>query len=150
MLDRDLAEIYGVETRVLNQSIKRNIERFPEDFMFQLTDNELLNWKSQIVITNSINMGLRQRPYAFTELGVAMLSSILNSKTALQINISIMRAFVALRHYSIKYTELKKQLDDFMLESNIQFNDIYQALTELTEQKQLEETTHREIGFMID
>lgn len=73
MLDRDLAEMYNVETRVLNQAVKRNMERFPEDFMFQLTDEEFKNWKSQIVITNSINMGLRRNPYAFTELGVAIL-----------------------------------------------------------------------------
>jgi hypothetical protein len=89
MLDRDLAEMYGVETRTLNQAVKRNIDRFPEDFMFQLTDVEFQHWKSQIVITNSINMGLRHKPYAFTELGVAMLSSLLNSKTAIQINMGI-------------------------------------------------------------
>jgi len=84
MLDRDLAEMYGVETRTLNQSVKRNMERFPIDFMFQLTDEEFSYWKSQIVITNSVNMGLRRNPYAFTELGVAMLSSVLNSKAAVQ------------------------------------------------------------------
>lgn len=98
MIDRDLAEVYGVETRVLNQAVKRNIERFPADFMFQLTDIEFQYWKSQIVITNTINMGLRHRPYAFTELGVSMLSSVLNSKTAIQINMGIMRAFVSIRH----------------------------------------------------
>ena len=97
MLDFDLAELYETETRILNQAVKRNIERFPEDFMFQLNESEFNNWKSQIVISNSINMGLRRKPYAFTELGVAMLSSVLNSKTAIQINISIMRAFVAIR-----------------------------------------------------
>lgn len=74
MLDRDLAEIYGIETRTLNQSIKRNIERFHDDFMFQLTNEEVDNWKSQFVISNSIKMGLRRNPYAFTELGVANLS----------------------------------------------------------------------------
>jgi len=90
MIDRDLAEIYGVETRALNQAVKRNIERFPEDFMFQLTDQEFQNWISQIVMSNSLRtMGLRRNPYVFTELGVAMLSSVLNSKTAIQINIRI-------------------------------------------------------------
>ena len=79
MLDFDLAEMYEVETRALNQAVKRNIERFPEDFMFQLTKEETLNWKSQIVMSNSIKMGMRRSPYAFTELGVAMLSSVLNS-----------------------------------------------------------------------
>ena len=77
MLDRDLAQMYGVETRVLNQAVKRNQERFPEDFMFQLTDDELEDWKSQIVMSNAIKMGMRRNPYAFTELGVAMLSSVL-------------------------------------------------------------------------
>lgn len=75
MIDRDLAEMYGVETRVLNQAVKRNIERFPEDFMFQLSDIEFDSWKSQIVISNADNMGLRKKPYAFTELGVAMGSN---------------------------------------------------------------------------
>jgi len=93
MLDRDLAEIYGVETKVLNQAVKRNIERFPSDFMFQLTEKEMQDWRSQFVTSNSIKMGLRRKPYAFTELGVAMLSSVLNSKTAIQINMGIMRAF---------------------------------------------------------
>ncbi len=80
MLDYDLAELYGVETRILNQAVKRNIERFPEDFMFQITHTEVEIWKSQIVISNSIKMGMRRNPYAFTQLGVAMLSSVLNSK----------------------------------------------------------------------
>lgn len=93
MLDFDLAELYGVETRVLNQAVRRNIERFPEDFMFQLTDDELRNWKSQIVISNSIKMGLRKNPLAFTEQGVAMLSGVLRSPIAIQVNIRIMRAF---------------------------------------------------------
>jgi len=97
IIDRDLAEIYGVETRVLNQAVKRNIERFPEDFMFQLTDVEFHDWKSQIVISNALTMSLRKKPFVFTELGVAMLSSVLNSKTAIQINMSIMRAFVVIR-----------------------------------------------------
>ena len=86
MLDRDLAEMYGVQTKVLNQAVKRNIERFPEDFMFQLTTEETQYWKSQTVTSNAIKMGLRRNPYAFTELGVAMLSSVLNSKIAIQIN----------------------------------------------------------------
>ncbi len=85
MLDRDLAILYGVETRVLVQAIKRNIKRFPDEFMFQLNKKELENWKSQIVISNSIRMGLRKRPYAFTEHGVLMLSSILNSERAIQV-----------------------------------------------------------------
>ena len=97
MIDRDLAKLYGVETKVLNQAVKRNIERFPVDFMFQMNDEEFTNWKSQIVTSNSIKMGLRRKPYVFTELGVAMLSSVLKSPSAIQVNISIMRAFVAMR-----------------------------------------------------
>src|SRR4051812_4500538 len=97
MLDRDLAELYGVKTKVLNQAVKRNCERFPADFMFQLTDHELTYWKSQIVTSNKEKMGVRKRPYAFTELGIAMLSSVLNSPQAIQVNIQIMRVFTKLR-----------------------------------------------------
>ena len=96
MLDCDLAELYGVETRALNQAVKRNTDRFPEDFMFRLNKNEWTFLKSQIVISN--RGGDRALPYAFTELGIAMLSSVLRSKTAIQVNINIMRAFVAIRH----------------------------------------------------
>ncbi|WP_297903700.1 ORF6N domain-containing protein [uncultured Parabacteroides sp.] len=132
MLDRDLAEIYGVETRTLNQSIKRNIERFPDDFMFQLTNEEVDNWKSQIVISNSIKMGLRRNPYVFTELGVAMLSSILNTKIAIQINISIMRAFVAIRQLTTnlpqnefnKLQQEVKELKEYIEEAFADYNDI--------------------------
>ena len=92
MLDRDLAELYGVTTGALNQAVKRNSERFPTDFMFRLTDTETENWKSQIVITNSITKGLRRNPYAFTEQGVSMLSAVLKSPTAVQTSIAIMRA----------------------------------------------------------
>ena len=97
MLDRDIAALYNVETKVLNQAVKRNIKRFPEDFMFQLSKTEFQIWKSQIVTSNSDKMGLRRPPYAFTEQGVAMLSGILNSDVAIDTNIKIIRAFVALR-----------------------------------------------------
>ena len=93
MLDRDLAELYGVETRRLNEQVKRNIERFPEDFMFQLTKEEFENWKSQFATSNSIVMGARKRPYAFTEQGVAMLSGVLKSSTAVEANIRIYAPF---------------------------------------------------------
>ena len=131
MIDRDLAEMYGVETRAVNQAVKRNIERFPADFMFQLTDEEFQNWKSQIVISNSFRIiGLRSKPYAFTELGVAMLSSVLNSKTAIQINMSIMRAFVAVRQLILnppvnevkelqnEVRELKQYIEDVFTDYN--------------------------------
>lgn len=85
MVDRDLAKLYGVETKVLNQAVKHNIERFPADFMFQMNDEEFTNWKSQFVTSNSIKMGLRRKPYVFTELGVAMLSSVLKSPSAIHV-----------------------------------------------------------------
>ena len=97
MLDRDLAELYGVETRALNQAVKRNAERFPNDFMFQLTEEEFNNWKSQIVTSNSTKMGLRKKPLVFTEQGVAMLSSVLNSEIAIRVNIQIIRVFTKMR-----------------------------------------------------
>ncbi|WP_418894191.1 ORF6N domain-containing protein [Limibacterium fermenti] len=132
MIDRDLAEMYGIETRVLNQAVKRNIDRFPPDFMFRLTGEEFQNWKSQIVMSNTVNMGLRRPPYAFTELGVAMLSSVLNSPTAVQINIGIMRAFVYVRkvisnHPSGKVSELQqevKNLKEYVEEVFSDYNDI--------------------------
>ncbi len=98
ILDSDLAELYGVETKVFNQAVKRNIGRFPEDFMFQMNKEELEIWRSQIVTSNpAAKMGLRRRPYVFTEHGVAMLSSVLNSERAVQVNIQIMRAFIRMR-----------------------------------------------------
>ncbi len=167
MLDRDLAEMYGVETRTLNQAVKRNIERFPEDFMFQLTDEETTDWKSQIVMSNSIKMGVRRNPYAFTELGVAMLSSVLNSKVAIQINMGIMRAFVAIRQMitspkTDKLAELQneiKELKDYIEEVFADYNDINddtrmqlelinQTLAELQAQKKREEKPRNPIGFI--
>ena len=110
MLDRDLAELYQVTTSALNQAVKRNIERFPSDFMFQLTDQETEDWKSQIVITNSITMGLRRNPYAFIEQGVSMLSAVLKSPIAIQTSIAIMRAFVAMRNYMTTTTQITAEL----------------------------------------
>ena len=133
MLDRDLAAMYGVETRTLNQAVKRNADRFPEDFMFQMTDGEVENWKSQIVMSNSVKMGLRRNPYAFTELGVAMLSSVLTSKIAIQINIGIMRAFVAVRQIvaanpvSLRLSSLERNFDELkqdLEEIFADYNDI--------------------------
>ncbi len=97
MLDKDLAELYGVETRVLNQAVKRNMNRFPAEFMFQLTDSEFTNWKSQIVISNKVKMGMRKLPFAFTEQGVTMLSTVLRSKTAVEVSISIVKSFIQMR-----------------------------------------------------
>lgn len=111
MIDRDLAGLYQVETRVLNQAIRRNIERFPKDFMFQLTEKEFKNWKSQIVISNSEKMGLRKRPLAFTEQGVAMLSSVLNSETAIRVNIQIIRVFTRMREMIMTHKDILLQLE---------------------------------------
>lgn len=98
MLDRDLAELYGVETRIVNRAVRRNAARFPDDFMFQLTAVETGNWKSQFGISNpSIRMGVRYRPLAFTEHGIAMLSGVLNSERAIRVNIEIMRVFIGMR-----------------------------------------------------
>ena len=108
MLDRDIAALYNVETKVLNQAVKRNIKRFPEDFMFQLSKTEFQIWKSQIVTSNSDKMGLRRPPYAFTEQGVAMLSGILNSDIAIDTNIKIIRAFVAIANRIYEILEAKK------------------------------------------
>ena len=121
MLDRDLAELYGVETRRLNEQVKRNIERFPEDFMFQLTKEEFENWKSQFATSNSIVMGARKRPYAFTEQGVAMLSGVLKSSTAVEANIRIMRAFLSMRHFMVNNAAIFQRLETIefnQLESN--------------------------------
>ncbi|KAA6346821.1 hypothetical protein EZS27_005671 [termite gut metagenome] len=145
MLDYDLAELYQVETRVLNQAVNRNSKRFPPDFMFQLTDMEFKRLISQFV-TSSWG-GRRKPPLAFTEQGLAMLSGVLNSDIAIEVNINIMRAFVTLRQFALGYAELKQQLDNFMLETNLQFNEIYLALTELAEQKRSEHTPRNPIGF---
>jgi hypothetical protein len=136
-----------VETRVLNQAVKRNIKRFPSDFMFQLSQNEFNHLKSQIVTSNW--GGTRKLPFAFTEQGIAMLSGLLNSDIAIKMNISIMRAFVALRQYALGYAELNQKLENFMIETNMQFNEIYQALTELAEKKQQEEKPRNPIGYHL-
>ena len=167
MLDRDLAEMYGVETRALNQAVKRNTDRFPVDFMFQLTDEETEIWKSQIVMSNSIKMGVRRNPYVFTELGVAMLSSVLNSKTAIQINMGIMRAFVAARQLLLNpptdpVRELQsevKELKEYIEEVFADYNDINDdtrmqlelinlTLAELQAQKALADKPRNPIGFI--
>ena len=165
MLDRDLAGMYGVETRRLNEQVKRNLKRFPDDFMFQLSEQEFQDWKSQFAISNSIKMGMRKRPYAFTELGVAMLSTVLNSDTAIEINMSIMRAFIAIRQFVLKppvdrtgelqkeMREIKLYIDEMFTDQNdinedtrMQIEIISQALAELQIEKQTEKP-RRSIGF---
>ena len=168
MLDRDLAELYNVETRALNQAVRRNIDRFPEDFMFVMTDDEMNAWKSQIVMSNSIRMGMRRPPVVFTELGIAMLSSVLRSETAIQVNINIMRAFVAIRHaigawqgvnlkveqLSHKVDNLNARVDEILHEQNennmemaVQIEAINNALDQLREKPS---TPRKRIGFKQD
>jgi len=122
MLDRDLAKLYGVATKILNQAVKRNIGRFPQDFMFQLSKEEMENWRSQFVTSNKDKMGIRRKPYVFTEQGVAMLSSVLNSERAIQVNIAIMRAFVKLKQILYMNEELAHKLAE--LERKIEKHDV--------------------------
>ena len=146
MLDFNLAELYEVETRVLNQAVKRNLKRFPTDFMFKLTNAELENLMSQIV-TSSWG-GLRKLPYAFTEHGVTMLASVLRSDKAIEINIQIVRAFIALRQFVIGYAELNQKLESFMMETNMQFSDIYRALTEMANQNEQDKKPLNPVGYL--
>lgn len=111
MLDRDLAELYQVETRALNQAVKRNADRFPEDFIFQLSKDEFEDWKSQIVISNRDRMGLRRLPYAFTESGVSMLAAVLKSEVAIVMSVEIIRAFVHMRRWIAANAAVFMRLD---------------------------------------
>ena len=155
MLDRDLAEMYGVQTKVLNQAVKRNIERFPEDFMFRLTEHEgkllIDNIRSQNVTLS--NEWFRYSPFAFTEQGVAMLSGILRSPKAIEVNINIMRAFVRMRQYLLSHTP-KKELDELRerieyLEEDVtsdrgsyekQFDELFSAFAKLSAAIQVKST----------
>lgn len=147
MLDFDLAILYEVETRILNQAVKRNISRFPKDFMFQLTKEELTILMSQFV-TSSWG-GTRKLPHAFTEHGVTMLASVLRSTKAVKMNISIVRAFIALRQIAWQYKDLAEKLLQLENKNNKQFKEIYQALNHLIDKKQKEEnfSKRQRIGF---
>jgi hypothetical protein len=143
MLDYDLAELYEIETRILKQAVRRNIERFPEDFMFELTKEEFENLRSQIV-TSSFG-GTRYMPFAFSEQGVAMLSSVLNNSKAIEINIAIMRTFVMLRNSILSLEDISKRIT----EVEKKFPDIYEALNYLmnTNQKEIEQKERNKIGY---
>lgn len=148
MLDFDLAELYQVETKNLKRAVKRNIDRFPSDFMFELTTDE---WEMLRCNFGTSNWGgTRYMPFVFTEQGIAQLSSVLNSPLAIQVNISIIRAFVTLRKYALGYAELNSKLESFMIETNMQFNEVYQALTELASTKELEDKPRKRVGFVRD
>ena len=150
MLDYHLAELYQVETRALKQAVKRNIGRFPSDFMFVLTQEEanllLSIGVSQNVIPPAYNFGVAL-PMAFTEQGVAMLSSVLRSKVAIEVNISIMRAFVLMRQMAIGYEELSRRIEELEVSTDAQFNELYQALTQLLSQSK-QQKERRPVGFV--
>ncbi|KAA4560095.1 ORF6N domain-containing protein [Bacteroides ovatus] len=150
MLDYHLAELYQVETRALKQAVKRNIERFPGDFMFVLTREEanllLSIGVSHFVIPPDYNFGVAM-PMAFTEQGVAMLSSVLRSKVAIEVNISIMRAFVLMRQMAIGYEELSRRIEELEVSTDAQFNELYQALTQLLSQSK-QQKERRPVGFV--
>ncbi|MFA5834436.1 MAG: ORF6N domain-containing protein [Bacteroidota bacterium] len=142
ILDVDLAILYGVETRVLKQAVKRNIERFPSDFMFQLTEKEFAILRSQFV-TSSWG-GVRYRPFAFTEQGVAMLSGILKSKRAIEVNVEIMRTFVKLRQWLSSYKELERKLDSMEKKYDGQFKMVFEAIRLLMKE---ESKPKQRVGF---
>ena len=144
MLDTDLAELYQVGVKVLNQAVKRNRARFPSDFMFRLTERDLITLRSQIVTAKVGRGGRRSAPYAFTEQGVAMLSSVLRSSRAVRVNIAIMRAFVRLRHVIASNSELAKRLDALEGKYDEQFTVVFEAIRELMIPRS---STKRRIGF---
>ena len=163
MLDFDLAELYDVATKVLNQAVKRNIKRFPIDFMFRLTVNEWENIRSQIVTTSIQSENMRSQsvtasqwkrnisatPYAFTEQGLAMLSGILNSDKAIDVNIAIMRAFVFIRQYALSHKDLTAKLNELESRYNKQFKDVYEAINYLLnkDKQQTEQVDRKRIGY---
>lgn len=174
MLDRDLAELYGVETRALNQAVKRNIDRFPDDFLFRLNKNEWTFLKSQIAISNndattadnkdvatngdslksqiviSNRGGDRALPYAFTELGIAMLSSVLRSETAIQVNINIMRAFVAIRHAVSTWQEVNLKVEQLSHKVNQLNNYVEEILHNQNDINRMQEEANTEIALQIE
>ena len=174
MLDRDLAELYGVETRALNQAVKRNIDRFPDDFLFRLNKNEWTFLKSQIVISNndattadnkdvatngdslksqfviSNRGGDRALPYAFTELGIAMLSSVLRSETAIQVNINIMRAFVAIRHAVSAWQGVNLKVEQLSHKVDQLNNYVEEILHDQNDINQQQDETNNEIALQIE
>ena len=149
MLDFDLAEIYEVETKRLKEQVRRNIERFPNDFMFQLSKEE---WSELVANCDQLPKNLKHSyimPLAFTQEGVAMLSGVLRSQKAIEANINIMRAFVVMRQYALGYGELKQDLENFKTETKSQIGDIYEVLDELINDKKEREKPSNPIGFLI-
>lgn len=150
MIDRDLAELYGVELKKLNQAVKRNIKRFPQDFMFQLTIDEWENLRSQFVTANSNISKVRYLPYAFTEHGVTMLASVLNSEKAIEINVQVVRAFIQLRQITLENHDLSKrvaELEHYFVEQSKDYKEdmkeIHQAIDLL-----MDRTKPAKVGFL--
>ena len=146
MLDRDLAELYQVETKVLNQAVKRNIKRFPNDFMFQVSQEEFENLRSQIVTSSLGHGGRRYMPYAFTEQGVYMLATVLKSDVAIEVNIAIMRTFTKLREFSKHYNTLAKQFIEIDRKHEKQYKKLKEALDALIAESEVADI--KKIGFL--
>ncbi|MDP5105432.1 MAG: ORF6N domain-containing protein [Polaribacter sp.] len=152
MLDRDLAELYQVETKRLKESVRRNINRFPEDFMFEMTKNELENWRTQFATSNSEKMGLRYAPMVFTEQGVAMLSSVLNSDRAIAVNIKIIRIFTKMRALLSDNLSLRLEIEEIKKKVTNQSKNIelvFSYLDELIEKKE-NKVERTKIGYIKD
>lgn len=146
MMDKDLAELYGVETKMLNRAVRRNIDRFPEDFMFQLNKQEMENWKCQFG-TSSWG-GKRKAPLVFTEPGVAMLSGVLNSKKAVRVNIQIIRTFIRLREMIAGNKELRTKIEELERKYNKYFKIIFETIRSLSEdKKEIDADSSGKIGF---
>ena len=151
MIDRDLAELYGVETKQLKRQVNRNTDRFPDDFMFEMTQNEFENWRSQFGTSNSDKMGLRYAPFCFTEQGVAMLSSVLNSKRAISINIQIIRIFTRIRQMLLENTEVRLAIEKIERKTENNTKNIellFQYFDEAPDKKQLVKPI-KKIGYKI-
>lgn len=144
MFDRHLAELYGVETKALNQAVRRNPLRFPADFMFQLSEKEFFIWKSQIVTSRSDERGLRKRPFVFMEQGIAMLSSVLKSDRAILVNVQIMRTFTKLRELMATNKELREKIEQLEQKYDEQFRAVFEVIKQLIAQDEEPQTL---IGF---
>lgn len=155
MLDFDLAELYETETKRLKEAVRRNINRFPPDFMFELTREEFFNLRTQFASSSFGPMGWggpRVAPFAFTEQGMAMLSSVLKSDKAINVNISIIRAFVFIRQYALQHKDLTEQLKVLEAKFNRQFKDVYEAINYLMvkDQQENDQNNRNPIGFKSD
>lgn len=152
MLDRDLAELYGVETKVLKQTVRRNIKRFPPDFMFEMITEELQNWRSQFVTSNADKKGLRYPPFCFSEYGVIMLASVLNSDRAININVQIVRIFTKMREMLASHKEILHRLEKIehkLADNDNQIMVIFEYLKQLEQAKQqeLENEKWKRVGY---